>query len=110
MDSDLQNDPTLKKIVSKLKGHFKPEKIFLFGSKANGASSADSDYDILLVVKESEKTKFQRMDEANFVLWGRTHPVDVFVYTEKEFENEKNQFQSIPQIVFSEGKELDFEW
>ncbi|HEY8270421.1 MAG TPA: nucleotidyltransferase domain-containing protein [Pseudobdellovibrionaceae bacterium] len=106
MHIELEKDKNLADIVSKLKAHFKPEKIFLFGSRAKGTATAESDYDLFLIVKNSSKTKMERMDEANLVLWGRTSPVDVFVYTQKEFDESKSLFQSIPYIVNTEGVEL----
>jgi len=106
MQIELEKDKTLSEIVSKLKAHFKPEKIFLFGSRAKGTATSESDYDLFLIVKDSDKSTMERMDEANLVLWGRTSPVDVFVYTQKEFDESKSQFQSIPYIVDTEGVEL----
>lgn len=106
MGIELQKHKNLSEIVRKLKSYFKPEKIYLFGSRARGTAREDSDYDIFLIVKDSQKSKLERMDEANLVLWGRTSSVDVFVYTQKEFDDSKLQFQSIPYIVVTEGVEL----
>ena len=106
MQIELQKDQNLNEIVTKLKNHFQPVKIYLFGSRANGTSTADSDYDLLLIVKDSAKSMMDRMDEANFVLKGRRFPVDVFIFTEKEFDEAKGQFQSIAYIVNNEGVEL----
>lgn len=108
MHIELEKDKTLSEIVSKLKAHFKPEKVFLFGSRAKGTSTSDSDYDVFLIVKDSAKSIMDRMDEANLVLKGRRVPVDVFIFTEKEFDEAKNQFQSIAYIVNNEGVELSF--
>lgn len=99
-------DPKLNEIIKKLASHFHPIKIFLFGSTARGMAGADSDYDIFIVVKSSEKSQLERMDEANFVLWGRDVPVDVFVYTEEEFSRAKEVLNSISYAVATEGLEL----
>jgi predicted nucleotidyltransferase len=106
MQIELEKDKTLSEIVSKLKAHFKPEKIFLFGSYAQGTATSDSDYDLFLIIKDTQKSMMDRMDEANLVLKGRRVPVDVFVFTEKEFDEAKNQFQSLAYIVSNEGVEL----
>ncbi len=100
------NDPQLDAIVKKLVDHFHPTKVFLFGSRARGTATANSDYDIYLVVKDSKKSQFERMDEANFVLWGREVPVDVFIYTEDEFAQANTVMSSISHTVATEGLEL----
>jgi predicted nucleotidyltransferase len=106
MQINLDNDRNLFDIVAKLKGHFKPEKIYLFGSRANGTASEDSDYDLLLIVKSSDKSPIDRAREARLLLWGRTVSVDIFVYTETEFNDSKNEFSSIAHTVATEGLEL----
>lgn len=106
MHVELEKDKTLNDIVTKLKNHFKPEKVFLFGSRAKGTSTSDSDYDLLLVVKSSDKNSRERMREASEVLWGRTFSVDVFVYTEAEFNELKEEFSSIAHTAVTEGLEL----
>ena len=100
------NDPQLNAIVKKLVDHFHPTKVFLFGSRARGTADSNSDYDIYLVVKDSKKSQFERMDEANFVLWGREVPVDVFIYTEDEFAQASTVMSSISHTVATEGLEL----
>ena len=100
------NDPKLDAIVKKLVDHFNPTKVFLFGSRARGNYGPNSDYDIYIVVKESKKSQLERMDEANFVLWGREVPVDVFIYTEDEFDQAKHVLSSISHSVATEGVEL----
>lgn len=42
-------------------------------------------------------------------LWGSGTKADVFVYTENEFNEWKNEFSSIPNIVVTEGLELKFD-
>ncbi|HEY8271742.1 MAG TPA: nucleotidyltransferase domain-containing protein [Pseudobdellovibrionaceae bacterium] len=106
MHVELEKDKNFAEIVSKLKAHFKPEKIFLFGSRAKGTSTPDSDYDLLLVVKNSDKTLRERMREARQVLRGRTVAVDIFIYTSVEFDELKEEFSSIAYTAFTEGLEL----
>ncbi len=102
----LQNDKNLTEIVQKLKAHFHPSKIYLFGSRANGTAKSDSDYDLFLIIKDSAQTKIERMQEANQVLWGRSVSVDVFIYTEAEFNSFNDDINSIANTVSAEGLEL----
>lgn len=106
MEAKLYQDKDLTEIVAKLKAHFNPSKLYLFGSRAKGTSSASSDYDLFLIVQSSEKRMIDRMMEANDLLWGRTVSVDVFVYTEHEFAEYKGEINSIANAVATEGVEL----
>lgn len=106
MQIELQKDKKLFEIVTKLKNHFKPEKVYLFGSHANGTSTADSDYDLFLVVKNSDKDSVERMREARRLLWDNNVAVDVFVFTQAEFDESKEEFSSVAHTVANEGVEL----
>lgn len=106
MHAELEKDKNLSEIVTKLKDHFKPVKTYIFGSRARGTAHAESDYDLLLVVKNSDKDSVERMREARRLLWGRTVAVDVFVYTEEEFNEFKDEFSSIAYTVATEGVEI----
>lgn len=99
-------DQTLNHIVEKLLTEFQPSRIFLFGSRAKGTAVETSDYDLLLIIKESKYSRHERMTKAKETLWGCGVPVDVFVYTEQEFEDWKNEFSSIPHTATTEGLEL----
>lgn len=46
-------------IVQKLRAHYNPEKIILFGSYAVGSTQSDSDLD-LLIIKETEERFIDR--------------------------------------------------
>lgn len=106
MQTELEKDKNLSEIVSKLKAHFKPLKTYLFGSRAKGTATIDSDYDLLLIVKNSDKDSRERMREARRLLWGRNVAVDIFIYTQEEFNEFENEFSSIPYIATTEGLEL----
>jgi hypothetical protein len=41
------------------------------------------------------------------LIWDLTITADVFVYSEKEFEEWKNEFNSIPETAIHTGKEID---
>ncbi len=99
-------DPKLDAIVKTLVDHFHPTQVFLFGSRANGNARPESDYDLFLVIKNSEKSPVNRMQEANLLLWKNKSKVDVFIYTEEEYNSWKNELNTIANTVLSEGKEL----
>lgn len=100
------HDDKLKNVLEKLIPEFQPIKIFLFGSRSKGTSRIDSDYDLLLIIKKSELSRHERMTKALMALWGCGVKVDVFIYTEAEFNDWKDEFSSIPHTVATEGLEL----
>ena len=101
-------DETLNTILSVLKPVFNPTKVYLFGSRAKGTATASSDYDLFFVVKESDLEPRDRVFKANELLWKVPGSVDVFIYTEAEFDDWKDEFSSIPHTAYTEGLELDF--
>ena len=103
------DDKKLKDIVRVIKDTFDPTKVFLFGSRAKGSHSDRSDYDLLVIVKESKLTHLERMQKINLALFDAdVHArTDVFIYTQEEFDKRKLDFQSIPETVTHEGKELN---
>jgi len=103
-----KKDLTLQKIVALLKKEFKPSRLYLFGSRANGNAKKESDYDFVMVLP---KFRGDRM-----VAWERCHDliyeqfgilVDVFTYSDSEFNKYKSEFSSIPETAASTGQELD---
>lgn len=95
-------------MVDLLRNHFHPSKMYLFGSRAKGTSRDDSDYDLLLVIPSSDQTIIHRMQEAYNVLWGKVWlSADIFIYTEKEFDERKELFNSVAEAAFTEGVELN---
>ncbi len=61
-----------------------PEKIYLFGSYADGKATEDSDVD-LVVVMESELAPHKRNVALKRLFPGRSFSLDAFVYTPQEF-------------------------
>ncbi len=99
-------DKKLDEIINILLPAFKPTQIFLFGSRSRGEAREDSDYDIFFIVKNSTLTPIRRMQRASTLLWGIGVKVDVFIYTEQEYMDWKDEFSSIPHTIATEGLEL----
>lgn len=98
---------TISNIVHRIATIAKPDKIFLFGSYATGHANEDSDID-LLVIKDTLEPKHKRSIEIQRLLIGSKIPVDILVYTNDEFENEKlNKFSFINSAIF--GAQLMYE-
>ncbi len=103
--------PTQKKlqqIVEVLKEEFKPSRLFLFGSQANGTATSDSDYDFVLIVPKDKKSRLTNMTKARKLLHEKCSiSADVFVYSQKEFDEWKDEFSSIPETALNTGQEID---
>ena len=64
-------------------------RIILYGSRAHGTASPESDFDLLVIETEpvSKRDEMQRLRRAVHDL---PYPVDVWVMGEQEFEETKN--------------------
>jgi uncharacterized protein len=107
VETNLHQNSELKGIVAKLKAHFNPTKVYLFGSRAKGTAKTDSDYDLFLILKNSDKSRLERMKEAYSILGlGRSISLDIIIYTEAEFEEYRGEINSVASEVAAEGVEL----
>lgn len=89
----------INEIIQKITNNYSPEKIILFGSYANGKPDKDSDLDIL-VVKDTDLPRHQRSHEVRKLLFHSMIPMDILVYTKKEFEEEqKNKYSFIYSVI-----------
>lgn len=96
-------DPILAEILHRLTGAFQPERVYLFGSRARGEAGPDSDYDLLMVVKESGLPRYRREQEAFRTLIGVGAPKDILVLTREEFDRKRTVVSSLPAAVEREG-------
>jgi|SRR3989339_1197899 len=85
IDSTKIND-----IVKRIASNYSPDKIILFGSYASGMSNDGSDLD-LIIIKDTELPRHKRSFDIYKSLIGLMVPIDILVYTNQEFEQEKNQ-------------------
>lgn len=102
-----KDSKTLELITEALKEEFTPSRLFLFGSRANGTARQDSDYDFVVVVKKTTKSRAENMLRASKALEHINAQVDVFVYSEKEFDEWKNELSSIPETALNTGREIE---
>lgn len=96
----------LRQITKALMEEFNPSRLFLFGSRAIGTANKNSDYDFLVVVKKTNKSRAEDMLRASTALDHLDVNADVFVYSEKEFEEWKSELGSIPEIALNTGQEI----
>ncbi|MBI2865416.1 MAG: nucleotidyltransferase domain-containing protein [Chloroflexi bacterium] len=99
-------DPRLAEIVNRLVEALHPERVYLFGSRARGEATPESDYDVLVVVTELMEQPFLLERQAYRVLLGLATPVDVVVMSRERFEKRRAVSASLPATVEREGRLL----
>ena len=103
-----KTDKKLDQIVKTLKEEFKPSRMFIFGSRANGTHRKDSDYDFVLVVPGDRKSRVTNLTRASELLSDKFGvSADVFVYSQREFDEWKDELSSIPETALNTGREID---
>jgi predicted nucleotidyltransferase len=94
--------PEIQRLVDNLVAGYQPEKVILFGSYAYGTPGPDSDVD-LFVIKDDPRPRWQRQVDAQLALNVNSTPVDVLVYTPKEFSMANPKYNAIVRDVQSKG-------
>lgn len=102
----LEQDPTLREIVTRIVDAYHPLRIFLFGSKARGTAQPESDYDLLVVVRDDAPIECRGSKLGHQRLWGVRKPADIVVCTDSWFRSRVGVVTSLPATVVREGKLL----
>ncbi len=102
----LLEDRVLQVMVDRLITAFQPDRIYLFGSKAREDSTADSDYDLMVIVSDDAPSEKRRSRLAYQVLRGTRAAADVLVWTKTAFNKRLHIPTSLPSIIEREGKLL----
>ena len=97
-------DPIAQEIVARLVAALSPERIYLFGSRARGDHKHDSDYDVLVVVRERTGPGRATERHAYRALSGVGAPIDVVVMTTDYFRWMLGAKASLPATVEREGR------
>ncbi|CAN5193169.1 nucleotidyltransferase domain-containing protein [soil metagenome] len=94
-----------EEIVERIVAAVDPEKIVLFGSRAEETHRPDSDID-LLVVRESAEPSYKRAIPIHAAIWDLPIEVDtdVLVYTPQEVEEWKGASAAFVTTALRQGK------
>lgn len=98
------HDKQINTLISEIVSGYQPEKIYLFGSYANGKKNNDSDID-LFIVKDTRKRKLERNREVRKCI--KTYPdkgLDVFVFTPGELKKGMKEIMNIGKEAVTTGK------
>ena len=95
----------IEEAVQRIKINVDPDKIILFGSYATGNPTEDSDID-LLIIKDMKLPRYKRVKEVKKHLRGIKVPIDLLVYTSKEFDEWKDTEASFISQINKTGTVL----
>ena len=93
----------IKKITDQIISKYKPEKIILFGSAAQGKYTPDSDADFLIIKKETPFYGIDRIRELSSMI-ERNIPIDLMIYRPEEFEDRLAMGDPFLKAILKEGK------
>jgi uncharacterized protein len=94
---------SLQAIVERLVSAYRPQRIYLFGSRARNDGGSDSDFDLLVVVPDSARHEQTGSRLAYEALRGTGTAADIVVWTSSAFESRLPLAASLPATVVREG-------
>ncbi|GAB4400262.1 MAG: nucleotidyltransferase domain-containing protein [Anaerolineales bacterium] len=93
-------------IVQKIVDAINPQKIILFGSRARGDATPESDLDLFIVYDGTENSRIIRR-KLDLLFWGRAFGMDILVNSSQELaENLKIGNLFVQTHIFAQGKIL----
>lgn len=105
-DQIRKEDPRLNEIVRRLVDAFRPERIYLFGSKGRGDAGTDSDYDLMVVVGKTTEPDYRLSQRAHSLLWDMGVAADILVWPVERFERQQHLRASLAGTILREGVAL----
>ena len=96
-------DALLREMVSKIVKHFHPDKVILFGSRAWGEPTGESDLDIL-VVMDIDGSPIRKAAEISRIARPKFRPMDIIVRAPDEIEHRIKIGDQFVRRIMNKGK------
>lgn len=93
----------LRPVLARLVRALAPEEIWLFGSRAESRAREHSDYDLLAVLPDGTPPEVLDPIAAWQIVRGLGVPVDVVPCTRSEFEEEKDEIDTLARAAYQKG-------
>ncbi len=93
----------LTQIEERLGAHMAIERVLLFGSRADGTATAESDFDVLVIAR-SDVPFVERQSLALRAVGPRDYPLDLLVYTPAEADAESRLVGSAVYWALRQGR------
>jgi len=94
---------TLEDITKRIVDIYKPDLIILYGSRARGNQRDGSDAD-LLIIKETDDRPMDRRIQVESIVSDRLIPLDMTIYTPKEFRYLFSLGSPLVEEIIKEGR------
>ena len=91
--------------VRRLRVCLHAERIYLFGSRARDEANEDSDYDFLVVVRDSPLPRYKRDQQVSRAVCRRGIANDVLIFTREELERGWPSLRRCP-LLWRDGRLL----
>ena len=105
LELDMNNTGLLEQITRTIVERFHPRRIILFGSRARGEATSESDLD-LFVEMETQARPPERAVEVSSIFGLRPWSLDVLVYTPEEVQRLRKVSGTLVSVIEAEGKVL----
>jgi uncharacterized protein len=103
VSGQLISPQTIDGVVAVITSTFRPSKVLLFGSYANGQPTPDSDLD-LLVVMDTDRPRHKRSTPIRLLFQPMPCAMDVLVFTPEEVAYWNGTVNHIITAAFETGK------
>lgn len=100
---DPARDWRLQALLTRLIERMQPEEILLFGSYARGESSADSDYDLLVILPDDASAERRSLGFAHAAKRGLGIAADIVPCRRSVFAAKKDVVGTLSHIAAAEG-------
>jgi predicted nucleotidyltransferase len=101
------DDPDLHSILVRVLELYRPERVYLFGSRARGDHRDDSDFDLLAVLPDDADEERLRSRRFYENCWDLPRSADVLIWRRTSFDAQAARVvASLPATVVREGKLL----
>jgi uncharacterized protein len=100
----MMREDAIGEVVRRLVDHYRPERIYLFGSSARGDAKPSSDLDFLVILPDAAPRETLFDGTVYQKLWGIPLAVDVIPYRHTAFEARSHWLMSLPAIALREGR------
>ena len=93
----------LEEMTQRLVNEFQPEQIFLFGSRAWGVPTEDSDIDLLVILPGDAKSTIRDAVRARRCLSGLKVAKDILIKSRSQVERYRRVAASLERQILEQG-------
>lgn len=99
-------DAPLERLVRRVVEAMNPLEVWLFGSRAEDRARPTSDYDLLVVMPDGTPDTELDPVQAWRLGWEVRVTADIIPCTRSEFDEEKNELDSLPRAAMLRGHKI----